>query len=53
MEHSQAKDKIWRASLKRIYEAQDLEDELGRERETNQALLARIQELTGQLDTEQ
>jgi hypothetical protein len=30
-----------------FYEAQDLEDELTRECETNQALLAYIQELTG------
>lgn len=32
--------------------AEDLEDELGRERETNQALLDRIREFTGRLDAE-
>jgi hypothetical protein len=36
-----------RASLMRIYNAQDLKDVLGQERATNQALLARIQELIG------
>jgi hypothetical protein len=45
IEHSQGKDKILKASLKRIHEALDLEDELGREREMNQALLAYINEL--------
>jgi hypothetical protein len=44
--HSNSKDKLLRASWKRIYQAQDFEDELGWEQETNQALLERIQELT-------
>jgi hypothetical protein len=51
VEHSQGKDKFLRASLKQIYEAQDLEDELSLERETNMVLLAHIQELNDQLDT--
>jgi hypothetical protein len=38
--------------LKRIHEAQDLKDELGQEPETNQALLAPINELISQLDIE-
>jgi hypothetical protein len=50
IEHSQGKDKILKASLTQIQEAQDLKDELGREHEMNQALLARINELTGQID---
>jgi hypothetical protein len=52
IEHSQGKDKLLRASLKQIYEAQDLEDKLNQEHETNQVLLAHIQELTSQLDAE-
>jgi hypothetical protein len=52
VEHSQGKDKLLISSLKKIYEAQDLEDELNQERRTNQTLLARIQELTGQRDAE-
>jgi hypothetical protein len=40
IKHSHGKDKILWASLKRIYEAQDLEDELIREQKTNQAPLA-------------
>jgi hypothetical protein len=50
IEHSQGKDKILKASLTQIQEAQDHKDELGREHEMNQALLARINELTGQID---
>jgi hypothetical protein len=50
VEHSQGKDKLLISSLKKIYEAQDLEDELNQERRTNQTFLARIQELTGQRD---
>jgi hypothetical protein len=38
--------------LTRIHEAQDLKNELDREREMNQALLARISELIGELDAE-
>jgi hypothetical protein len=38
IEFSQGKDKIFKASLSWIYEARDLEDELGQERKTNQAL---------------
>jgi hypothetical protein len=52
VEHSQGKDKLLISSLKKIYEAQDLEDELNQERRTNQTFLARIQELTGQRDAE-
>jgi restriction endonuclease len=52
VEHSQGKDKLLISSLKKIYEAQDLEDELNQERRTNQTLLARIQELTGQREAE-
>jgi hypothetical protein len=52
IEHSQSKDKFLRASLKRIYEAQDFEDELKWEWVVNQMLLAWNQELVDLLDAE-
>jgi hypothetical protein len=52
IEHSQGKDKLLRASLKKIYEAQDLEHEVGSECATNKVLLGHIEELTGQLNAE-
>jgi hypothetical protein len=52
IEHSKSKDKFLKACLKRMYEAQDFEDELMQERAVNQMLLARNQELVAQLDTE-
>jgi hypothetical protein len=52
IEHSKSKDKFLRASLKRIYEVEDFEDELKWECVVNQMLLAQNQELVAQLDTE-
>jgi hypothetical protein len=49
---SRGKDKILKASLSRIHEAWDHEDELSQERKANQALLSQLKELTSQLEAE-
>jgi hypothetical protein len=50
IEHSRSKDKFLRASLRRIFEAQNFEVELKREDSMNKMLLAWNQELVAQLD---
>jgi hypothetical protein len=43
---------ILKDSLSRLAEAQDLEDQLARERQTNQKLLDQVNALTSQLEDE-
>jgi hypothetical protein len=50
IEHSQSKDKFQRASLRRIYEAQNFEDQVMRMSAMNEMLLVWNQELEAQLD---
>jgi hypothetical protein len=52
IEHSQSKDKFLRASLRRIVEAKNFEDELMWMSIMNEMLLARNQELEAQLKAE-
>jgi hypothetical protein len=50
IEHSQSKEKFLRASLRRITEAQNFEDELTWMSGMNEMLLARNKELEAQLE---
>jgi hypothetical protein len=52
IEHSQSKDQYISVALKRLTEKQILDDELKEERDLNQTLLARNQELMTQLAME-
>jgi hypothetical protein len=52
IEYSQSKDKFLRASLMRISESQNFEDELERVRAMNEMLLTQNEELVAQLDVE-
>jgi hypothetical protein len=52
IEHSRSKDQYIRVALKRLTEAQILEDELIEEKALNKTLLARNQELETQLAAE-
>jgi hypothetical protein len=52
IEHSQSKEKFLRASLRRISEAQNFEDEMEWVRAMNEMLLTQNEELVAQLDAE-